>query len=399
MLAAGTIRWFDRRGFGWRALAAGAGALLVTALVSSLRWRSPRVQRAEARLERLFRPPRRLTFTREGKYFVGITFGVGFAAINTGNNLLYLLLGMMLSLIIASGILSEMSLRGLEVQRRPPHRIHAGRPFLMGISLKNGKRRLPSFSVEVEDLVDDRPLDKKCYFLKVPSGRRQQTSYRHTVARRGRTTFTGFRLATKFPFALFRKSRTVADPIEVIVLPHVFPIAQPPPPVTGLSGDRSQGRRSRRGDFHGLHEFRDGDDPRDVHWRSTARKGRPMVREHEDEAARRVTLFLDNALPGGAECEQAPLLEAFERAVSLAASLGTWYLERGYAVRLVTRGASLPWAHGAAQAGRVLRALALVAAVVESTPFFASPEPGVESIVVARRGAARAPGLGRLVEA
>src|SRR5438309_11606713 len=113
----------------------------------------------KVRFRRWLRPPRRLQFTREGKYFVGITVGVGFAAINTGNNLLYLLLGMMLSLIIASGILSEMSLRGLEVTRRPPGRLHAGRPFLMGIALKNTKRRLPSFSVEVEDLVDGKPLD------------------------------------------------------------------------------------------------------------------------------------------------------------------------------------------------------------------------------------------------
>ena len=43
-----------------------------------------------------WRPPRKLKFTREGKYFLGITLGVGFAAINTGNNLLYLLLGMLL---------------------------------------------------------------------------------------------------------------------------------------------------------------------------------------------------------------------------------------------------------------------------------------------------------------
>src|SRR5258707_12736402 len=100
---------------------------------------------------RFLRGPRQLKFTREGKFFVGITLGVGFAAINTGNNLLYLLLGMMLSLIIASGVLSEMSLRGLSVAREPPARPHAGKPFLMGVSLQNHKRRLPSFSIEVED--------------------------------------------------------------------------------------------------------------------------------------------------------------------------------------------------------------------------------------------------------
>ena len=82
-------------------------------------------ERARARLRRWLRPPRRLEFTREGKYFVAITVGVGFAAINTGNNLLYLLLGMMLSFIIASGILSELSLRELAVMRTPPDAVYA----------------------------------------------------------------------------------------------------------------------------------------------------------------------------------------------------------------------------------------------------------------------------------
>jgi uncharacterized protein (DUF58 family) len=201
--------------------------------------RGTKVQKTDATLRRWLRPPRQLSFTREGKYFVGISLGVGFAAINTGNNLLYLLLGMMLSLIVASAILSESSLRGLEVQRRPPARLHAGRPFLMGISLRNVKSRLPSFSVEVEDLIEGKPLDKKCYFLKVPAGRKQQTSYRHAVPRRGRYRFSGFRLSTKFPFALFRKSRRVEEEGEVIVLPEVYPLEVPPPPLAGGRGAAS----------------------------------------------------------------------------------------------------------------------------------------------------------------
>ena len=55
-----------------------------------------------ARLRRRLRPPRRLSFTREGKIIVILSVGVGFAAINTGNNLLYLLLGWLLSFIVAS---------------------------------------------------------------------------------------------------------------------------------------------------------------------------------------------------------------------------------------------------------------------------------------------------------
>src|SRR5687768_603938 len=130
-----------------------------------------------SRVGRLFRRSRRLRTSREGKYFIAVTIGVGLAAINTGNNLLFLLLGWMFSVIIASGVLSELSLRGITVTRQPPPRIFAGRPFLMGIGLRNAKNRLPSFSVEIEDLIvlgdgqTPHPLDKKCYFLKIQARR------------------------------------------------------------------------------------------------------------------------------------------------------------------------------------------------------------------------------------
>ena len=53
-----------------------------------------------ARIRRWLTPPRKLRVTREGRYYIGITLAVGAAAINTANNLLYLLLGMLLSLIV-----------------------------------------------------------------------------------------------------------------------------------------------------------------------------------------------------------------------------------------------------------------------------------------------------------
>jgi uncharacterized protein (DUF58 family) len=355
--------------------------------------------RVGRRFRRAWRPPRRLSFTREGKYFVGITIGVGFAAINTGNNLLYLLLGMMLSLIIASGIMSELSLRDLTVTRQPPTRIHARRPFLMGIGLSNGKKRLPSFSVEVEDLVGERPLDKKCYFLKLPAGRLQHTSYRHTFPRRGRYTYSGFRLSTKFPFALFRKSRLVEMKTEVIVFPQLAQLGHPAPPRARVAGVEAQGRKGRQGDFHGLREFRDGDDPRDIHWRSTAKAGRTLVREHEEEAARRVTVYLDNGLPDGEACPDELAKEGLERAISLAASLAADYLERGYAVRVITRGDIVPpWLQGTPQLVRLLRTLALLPTFTPDVLFPAVADGAAEPILVVRKGGPRA-AFARVLEA
>jgi uncharacterized protein (DUF58 family) len=355
-----------------------------------------------ARLARLLRAPRRLKSSREGKYFIAITVGVGLAAINTGNNLLFLLLGWMCSVIVASGVLSELSLRGLSVTRVPPPRVFAGRPFLMGISLKNVKGRLPSFSIEIEDLVVQgdvtRPLDKKCYFLKIPAGRTQSTSYRHTFARRGLYRFEGFRVGTKFPFALFRKSRDVEQSGEVVVFPAMHPVTPPPTPAT-LGAEDTRARLGRRGEVFGVREARAGDDVRDVHWRSSAHRGRLMVREYEEEAQRRAAILVDNALPPGAPADEE---EALERAISMAASLAAHYLGRGYAVKLIARGSTVPAAGGPAQQTRILRALALLPTVAPGLPFAGQAEPGSENLLVARRGHAptqRPPFVGRVVEA
>ena len=64
---------------------------------------------------RAFRPPRTIWPTREGWWLLFAAVGLGFAAMNTGNNLLYLLVSMLLGLIVVSGVLSERSMRGVLV--------------------------------------------------------------------------------------------------------------------------------------------------------------------------------------------------------------------------------------------------------------------------------------------
>ncbi len=343
-----------------------------------------RLRSLPRRLLSWLRPPRRLRFTREGRYFVVITVGIGLAAINTGNNLLYLLLGWLLSLIVASGAMSDVTMRGLSVRRRWPGHIFAGQPFLMEISVENEKAGLASYSIEIEDLVDGTPLDKKCYFLKIPPTKTQRTSYRHTFSRRGMYRFDGFRIGTKFPFALFRKSRDVKSAGELIAFPAVFPIV-PPPPRARHVGETQVARIGRRGEFFGLREYRVGDDRRSIHWRSSARTGRLMVREFEEESQRRATILVDNALPTDASRQ---LRDALEDAISLAASLAKAYLQRGFAVRLIARGAQVPFSAGTPQLTRILQTLALLDTVTDDRGFSAHQDPRVESVLVAPRGIA-----------
>ena len=330
------------------------------------------LRRLLARVRRRLRPPRRLSFTREGRIIVVMAVALGFAAINTGNNLLYLLLGWILSFIIASGVLSELSMRGLTVERRPPPRVHAGQPFLMEVAIHNDKPKLASFSIEVEDLVAGRPIDKRCYFLKIPPGKTQRTSYRHTILRRGLHRMEGYRIATRFPFGLFRKSRDVDTAAEILVYPPPVPVIRPAPRAR-VHGETSNAAVGRRGEFFGLREHRPGDDRRNVHWRSTARSGRVMVREYEDEHNRHVTVLVDNALPDACRVEREPAelvppdiqaqLDAHERAIAVTSSLCTSYLAAGYQVELVARGARVAPDGGRGQEARIARQLALLPAV------------------------------------
>ena len=362
-----------------------------------------------SRLRRGWRPPRRLSFTREGRIIVFLSVGVGFAAINTGNNLLYLLLGWMLSFIIASGVLSEATLKLLVVERRPPPKIYASEPFLMEVVIKNGKPKRASYSIEVEDLQGRTPIDKRCYFLKIPEGKSQRTSYRHTFVRRGLYTLTGYRLATKFPFALFRKSRDVDAPLDVLVYPARVSVPRPPPR-SATRGDATADRLGRRGEFFGLREHRSGDDRRDVHWKSSARSGRLLVREYEDELARRLVICVDNSLPkavreavaANVTDETAPVgpwsngfgamtpafeaqVSAVERAISIAASLAGAYLEVGWSVELVARGSHVLSGMGRQHEAKITRALALLPYVGDDVAFAPMPKR-VESVLVVPAG-------------
>jgi uncharacterized protein (DUF58 family) len=352
------------------------------------------MQGLRARTARLFRLPRRFPPTREGWWFLIATLLLGLAAINAGLNLLFLVWGMMLFLVLASGVLSELCLRRLEVRRAAPPAVHAGSPYLMGISLSNRKRRLPSFSVEVEDLVAERPIDKRCYFLKLPAGRTQETAYRHVIARRGRHRLSGFRLSTKFPFGLIQKSRDVADPLDLLIYPALVKV--PEALLRGFPARAGVGRvksRARSGDFFGLRDFRPGDEPRDIHWRTTARRGIPFVRESEDDEGLEATVVFDNAAVSGAAGP-----ELFERAVSMAASVALALIHRGYRVGFGVRGAEIARDGGSIQATRILRLLAVIEPASADTPLHNPGPPGaririrpgaaveVEAAAAGRRG-------------
>lgn len=316
--------------------------------------------------------PRRLKLTREGKYFIFITFGVGVAAINTGNNLLYLLLGMLLSLIIVSGVLSELSLRHLSVSRRLPPRAQVGRPHLVEIEVYNHKQRVPSYAIEVEDLRAGQPADKRCFFLKISPRSAQVAAYRRTPARRGRDHHVGFRVATRFPFGLFEKSREVAADDELIIYPAVDPVRLP----QTESGDRTGGEsalgRGNGDEIHGLRLMREGDDPRDIYWRKSTLPDQRVLRERATDTRRDVAFSIDSGHPGTTPDDDWSL--RFERRIRDVASRAVAHLKRGDTVSVLASGGERVRANSSVGADPLLRFLALLEPSSESAKTPEKPE-------------------------
>ncbi len=309
--------------------------------------------------------PRKLKFTREGKYFLGITLGVGFAAINTGNNLLYLLLGMMLSLIIVSGVMSELSLRTLTVKRRLPARAQVGRSHLVEIEVYNNKNRVPSYAIEVEDLRAGQPADKRCFFLKISPRSTQIAAYRRTPLKRGLERHTGFRIATRFPFGLFEKSREVESPDELVIYPAVDPVRLPQRGHGESNGDAGPLGRGSGEEIYAVRPMRLGDDPRDIYWRKCTIPGHLVIRERAREMRHEVELVIDNIRPKAEEKRDATLAGAdvFERRIREVASYAVAHIKRGDRVSVSTTAGERVISDRSRGIDPVLRFLALLAQV------------------------------------
>lgn len=310
------------------------------------------------RVARWFRPPRKLKLTREGKYFIGITFGVGFAAINTGNNLLYLLLGMLLSLIVVSGVMSELSLRSLTVARRLPPRAQVGRPHLVEIEVYNHKHRVPSYAIEIEDLRHGQPADKRCFFLKISPRSAQVAAYRRTPARRGRDRHIGFRVATRFPFGLFEKSRELAADGDLIIYPAVDPVRLPIDPTGRMTGGDGAIGRGAGDEILGVRPMRDGDDPRDIYWRKSTNAAQMVLRERARETRRDVAYAVDNIHPGNHP--DSDWSDRFERRIRDVASRAVAHLRRGDGVTVRASSGDRVRADASVGADPLLRFLALL---------------------------------------
>ena len=269
--------------------------------------------------------------TREGRVFLISTLLVGIAAINTGNNLLYLVLGLLLSLLLLSGVLSDLTLYRLSVALSLPSRLEADRGGYAELFITNRKRWFQSFSIVARPLSDDEPVGEGLS-LQIAPASRVSVLVKMLPKRRGILHVDGLELATEYPFGLIEKRRRVRLDEESLVHPgRADRAAKEESSGESASTVIARERGGEGDEIVGLRELRPLEIADDLHFVRSASLGRWVKRERAGGEAATAILILDDRDDGLPEFEH----RFEERVVEVADAARDAYL-RGESVALLT---------------------------------------------------------------
>ena len=315
--------------------------------------------------------------------FAFLLFGLSLVAGFITGNILYYRLSYLFGFLIAlSWFLSYFSIRGLVFKRTSRTvRSQVGQIFEEKFEVRNPSR-LPKLWIEVRD-ESTLPGSKGSHVLTMIGGKESRTYLARTrLTDRGVFSLGPTILASGDIFGLFPVKRVFTSEDTLLVYPMIVDVRSFPNPPGLLPGGEALRRRTPQitPNAAGVREYIQGDPLNRIHWASTARRDRLMVKEFELDPLADVWLFLDAARSIQASKPRQQLEfdpqeiwkkkfkytlppSSLEYAVSAAGSLARYYLQRGRAVGMVSAGPVtrvLPSDRGGRQLGKILEALALV---------------------------------------
>ncbi len=248
--------------------------------------------------------------TRLGRGMLMLLGGIAFAALNTGNNLLYLLLGLCLAALILSALAGRRALSRVNLDLSYPEEILAGEPTSMVVLLSNAHARALSPGVSVR-------IGRGTAELDVPPlmpGASRTVFVRTEFPRRGLFRADSVQLTTCDPLGLVRRRRNLTATGDYYVFPAPLALGSPE---QALAHERGEAPTRRVGEGLELHQMRDyqwSDDSRHIDWRATARTGHLMVKEFLETNTEHLLLVFDPTV----DRLDARVRERFEEQVSLA---------------------------------------------------------------------------------
>src|SRR5579859_3987616 len=277
-------------------------------------------------------------FTTRGRAFIAAGVAAGILGLGLGQRTLLSIGGLLIILPVLSVLAASRTRYRIRwVRELSPARVPAGQTATVSIRLDNVSR-LPTGLLLTEDTVPYSIGARPRFILdRIEPGGTRQLSYPIQPDHRGKFAIGPLHVRVADAFGLAKVGSTAAPPCTLVVTPPVTAL-----PRTALAGswlgdgDARAATAAAAGEDDVVpRSYRDGDELRRVHWRSTARYGELMVRREEQRWRNRAVLFLDTRL--GAHNGRGPA-SSFEYAVSAAASIGVHLAREEMDTEFVTDG-------------------------------------------------------------
>jgi uncharacterized protein (DUF58 family) len=274
-------------------------------------------------------PTERTIVTREGWWYFGVMVVLLITGLYQQVNLILLVSTLAAGPFLTSWIGSRAFLRRLSVVRRAPPYVFSGDPLAVDYTLENGRRWTAALALFMEDSLV--PMDRAAgsglsphvFFPRVPGNGRARTQWQSPSPRRGVYRFRDLALGTRAPFGLIERRVTIPLDDDLVIYPRIGQLTRRWFQLQRQASENRMGKRhdrsSQQEEYHGLRDYRSGDSPRWIHWRTSARRGELMVKEFEQQNEQELALLIDPWLP---RTKVAPeLREAMEQAISFAATV------------------------------------------------------------------------------
>lgn len=216
-----------------------------------------------------------LRISKAGLLYIVITLLLGFSAVNTGNNLLFLVVSGLLAFMSMTGLAGLLNLHKLTPQLLPASDVFAGTPAAFRLIVHNGKRRMPSYLIRV-----DYPGASGATLKVVPSAGAAETSMELCLPQRGRCRVDKIKISSVFPVDFFMRYWIVDPGVELVVLPRLLS-----GPVAGEGGQNRQTgtgshwSRGHEGELERIAQYSGRESLRTIHWKLSARADDLMVKE------------------------------------------------------------------------------------------------------------------------
>jgi len=269
------------------------------------------------------RPRQKASLSRAGFVYLSMMTVFCVGSLQGRSNLLMLVFALSAGPFILNGWTTYSMLKRISLRRNFPERAMAGEPFSVELLLENRRHTLSSWLMEVIDRVSSphETLETGVLFARVPPRQERAARYELRLMRRGTHEFGPAFVSTRFPLGLSQRNLEFQIGGQVKIYPRLGRLTSAWRRELSFASELTQRRDSRRGifddEFHGIREYRLGDYPRSIHWRTSARMNQIMVREYHQSRDRDLLLMVDLWTP---ELPAEADLDRVERALSFVAT-------------------------------------------------------------------------------